>query len=87
MFQYLKHLIVEEYDDYRLTILARFKNGKIVESDEKRVIEWAQSLGFVKTGTHEIEEIDENGLTRRLRFVITAKCTKLGIETLRYMKL
>jgi len=46
-----------------------------------------QRSKFVKTGTHEIEEIDENGLTRRLRFVITAKCTKLGIETLRYMKL
>lgn len=83
MFQWLKHLFIEEYDDYYYTVLSKYKKGKLVNKNDEDILNELATVGLVHLGVHE--EVEP--ITWYLSYHRTAKCTGFGRDILRYMRL
>lgn len=82
MFQWLKHLFIEEYDDYYYTVLSKYKKGKLVNKDDEYILDELASVGLVRVH----EEVEPEFGTGYLSYHRTAKCTGLGRNILKYMR-
>jgi len=82
LFQWLKHLFIEEYDNYDYTVLSKYKKGKLVVQEDEDTVNTLATVGLIHLGLHE--HIDADGF---ISYQQTAKCTNFGREILKYMRL